>query len=67
MYLCKNRRPESFNEPVFTTICSYWGANVKKFSLLFQGPEFFNSLSNEIQNASGIAVFNYKLKLSCLV
>ena len=40
----------------------YWRTNVRKFSLRFQGPKIFNSLSPEIQNASSNALFNSKLK-----
>ena len=40
----------------------YCRTNVRKFSLCFQGPKIFNSLSSEIQNASGTALFNSKLK-----
>ena len=40
----------------------YCRTNVRKFSLRFQGPKIFNSLSSEIQNASSTALFNSKLK-----
>ena len=40
----------------------YCKTNVRKFSLRFQGPKIFNSLSSEIHNASSTALFNSKLK-----
>ena len=36
--------------------------NIRKFSISFQGPTFFNSLSFEIQNAISTASFCCKLK-----
>ena len=36
--------------------------NIRKFSISFQGPKFFNSLSFEIQNAISTASFCCKLK-----
>lgn len=36
--------------------------NIRKFSIRFQGPKFFNSLSCEIQDAPSIALFTVKLK-----
>ena len=50
----KNRSKNSSRLP-------YCGTNVRKFSLRFQGPKIFNSLSFEIENASIIASFNSKL------
>ena len=41
----------------------YWRTNVRKFSLCFQGPKIFNSLSSEIQNASNTALFNSKFNI----
>ena len=41
--------------------------DVWKFSLRFQGPKLFNSLSTKLQNDSNIAVFISKLKSSFLV
>ena len=77
MYLYKNGLlPNSFND-MFLLNCDehsyntrsensfrlpYCRINVRKFSLRFQGPKIFNSLSSEIQNASCIALFNSKLK-----
>ena len=82
MYLCKNGLlPDSFND-MFLLNCDvhsyntgsknsfrfpYCGTNVREFSLRFQGPKIFNSLSSEIQNASSIALFNSKLKSLFLV
>ena len=40
----------------------YCRTNVRKFSLRFQGPKIFNSLSSEIQDASSAALFNSQLK-----
>ena len=40
----------------------YCRTNVRKFSLRFQGPKIFNSLSSGIQNASSTALFTSKLK-----
>ena len=34
----------------------------RKFSILFQGPTFFNSLSREIQNSESISLFGKRLK-----
>ena len=36
--------------------------NIRKFSISFQGPKFFNSLSFEIRNATRTASFCCKLK-----
>ena len=36
--------------------------NIRKFSISFQGPKFFNSLSSEIRNATSTASFCCKLK-----
>ena len=77
MYLYKNGfLPDSFND-MFLLNCDvhsyntrsensirlpYCRTNVRKFSLRFQRPKIFNSLSPEIQNASSTALFNSKLK-----
>ena len=77
MYFYKNGLlPDSFND-MFLLNCDihsyntrsknsfrlpYCRTNVRKFSLRFQGPKIFNSLSSEIQNASSTALFNSKLK-----
>ena len=34
----------------------------RKFSIRFQGPSFFNSLSREIQNSESISLFGKRLK-----
>ena len=36
----------------------------EKFSIQFQGPEFFNSLSREIQNSESVGLFGKDLKSS---
>ena len=36
---------------------TYCRTNIRKFSICFQGPNFFNSLSPEIQNAKSIVSF----------
>ena len=36
--------------------------NIGKFSISFQGPKFFNSLSFEVRNATNTASFCCKLK-----
>ena len=36
--------------------------NFRKFSIRFQGPSFFNSLSREIQNSESISLFGKRLK-----
>ena len=36
--------------------------NFRKFSIRFQGPTFFNSLSREIQNSESISLFGKRLK-----
>ena len=72
MYLYKNGPlPVSFND-MFLLNCDihsyntrnknsfrlpYCRTNGRKFSLRFQGPKIFNSLSSEIQNASNIVFF----------
>ena len=40
----------------------YGRTNLRKFSIRFQGPSFFNSLSREIQNSETISLFGKKLK-----
>ena len=40
--------------------------NFRKFSIRFQGPTFFNSLSREIQNSESISLFGKRLKKSLL-
>ena len=37
-------------------------ANVKKFSILFQGPRIWNSLPNNIKNASTFNIFKRVIK-----
>ena len=49
------RRSEFFHLP-------YCRTNIRKFSISFQGPKFFNSLSSEIRNATSTASFCCKLK-----
>ena len=77
MYLYRNGLlPVSFND-MFLLNCDihayntrnknsfrlpYCRTNVRKFSLRFQGPKIFNSLSSEIQNAFSTALFTSKLK-----
>ena len=36
--------------------------NFRKFSIRFQGPRFFNSLSREIQNSESISLFGKRQK-----
>ena len=36
--------------------------NFQKFSIRFQGPTFFNSLNQEIQNSESISLFGKRLK-----
>ena len=36
--------------------------NIRNFSIRFQGPKFFNSLSPEIQNSESICLFGKRLK-----
>ena len=55
VHSCNTRSTNSFRLP-------YCRTNARKFSLRFQGPKIFNSLSPEIQNASSTALFNSKLK-----
>ena len=40
--------------------------NFRKFSIRFQGPRFFNSLSREIQNSESISLFGKRQKKSLL-
>ena len=37
--------------------------NIRKFSIRFQGPKFFNSLSREIQNSESISLFGKRQKI----
>ena len=53
----------SYNTRSKNSFClPYCRTNVRTFSLRFQGPKIFNSLSSEIQNASSTALFNSKLE-----
>ena len=36
--------------------------NIRQFSISFQGPKFFNTLSSEIKNSLTVMSFEYKLK-----
>ena len=38
------------------------GTNIRQFSLSFQGPKFFNTLSSEMKNFLTLMSFKYKLK-----
>ena len=40
----------------------YCQTNLRKFSIRFQGPTFFNLLSREIQNSGSISLFGKRLK-----
>ena len=40
----------------------YCRTNLRKFSIRFQGPTFFNSLSREIQSSESISLFGKRLK-----
>ena len=40
----------------------YCLTNLRKFSIRFQGPTFFNSLSREIQNSESISLFGKRLR-----
>ena len=40
--------------------------NFRKFSIRFQGPKFFNSLSREIQNSESISLFGERIQRSLL-
>ena len=51
------RSSELFYLPQCRTTC-----NIRKFSISFQGPNFYNSLSPEIQNVTSTASFCSKLK-----
>ena len=82
MYLYKNRfLPNRFND-MFLLNCDvhsyntrsknsfrlpYCRTNARKFSVHFQGPKIFNSLSPEIQNASSTALFILNLSHFFLV
>ena len=55
---CNTRSKNSFRLPYSRT------NNVRKFSLRFQGPKIFNSISPEIQNASSTALCNSKFIFS---
>ena len=77
MYQCKSGLlPDSFNDMFLVTcqVHSYGTrsselfylpqcrTNIRKFSISFQGPNFYNSLSPEIRNATSTASFCSKLK-----
>ena len=77
MYQCKSGLlPDSFNDMFLVTrqVHSYGTrsselfflpqcrTNTRKFSISFQGPNFYNSLSPEIRNATSTASFCSKLK-----
>ena len=77
MYQCKSGLlPDSFNDMFLVTrqVHSYGTrsselfylpqcrTNISKFSISFQGPNFYNSLSPEIRNATSTASFCSKLK-----
>ena len=36
--------------------------NIRQFSISFQGPKFFNTLSSEIKNSLTLMSFKYRLK-----
>ena len=40
--------------------------NIQQFSIFFQGPKFFNSLSPEISGSSSLASFKKNLKASLI-
>ena len=77
MYQCKSGLlPDSFNDMCLVTrqVHSYGTrsselfylpqcrTNIRKFSISFQGPNFYNSVSPEIRNATSTASFCSKLK-----
>ena len=77
MYQCKSGLlPDSFNDMFLVTrqVHSYGTrsselfylpqcrTNIRKFSISFQGPNFYNSLSPEIRNATSTTSFCSKLK-----
>ena len=45
----------------------YYRTNLRKFSLRFEGPKLFNSLSPEIQNVTSFTQFISELKTYFLV
>ena len=51
------RHANSFRLPLCRT-------NIRQFSVFYQGPKFFNSLSPEITGSSSLASFRKKLKSS---
>lgn len=55
VHSCNTRSINSFRLP-------YCRTNVRKFSICFEGPKFFNALASDVQNASSTADFTYKLK-----
>ena len=77
MYLFKRRLPPSYFRGMFTLASqihsfntrnsslfyiSHCQTNFRKFSIRFQGPTFFNSLSREIQISESISLFGKRLK-----
>ena len=53
------RHAKSFRLPLCRT-------NIRQFSIFFQGPKFFNSLSPEISGSSSLASFKKNLKASLI-
>ena len=57
----------SYNTRSKNSLTALLQTNVKKFSLRFQGPKIYNSLSSEIQNASSIDACRLFLALPSLL
>ena len=55
IHSCNKRNSSLFYIP-------YYRTNLRKLSIRFQGPTFFNSLSREIQNSENISLFGKRLK-----
>ena len=56
----------SYNTRSKNSLTALLQTNVRKFSLRFQGPKIYNSLSSEIQNASSIEALPGGSHVACL-
>ena len=67
MYLLSRGLLPNYFRNMFTLASLYYlppcRTNIRNFSIRFQGPKFFNSLSPEIQNSEGIRLFGKRLKI----
>ena len=50
---------DGLSVPFIVSCCR---TNIKKFSILFQGPRIWNSLPNDIKNAPSFSIFKRVIK-----